>query len=655
MSRSRLFAPLAAAGVSLLLAAATVLGATSAAAADGAISIVKATSSDGHVQAVVRLEGAALDAGADTSTATMTFDGQTLPTSAKAINDIASLDQVAMLTIDTSGSMRGTGIEDAKAAATSFLAGVPNDVKVGLITISTTAQVVVPPTTDYGRVASAINGLTAGGATALYDAVALSAKQVSNADLGSVLLLSDGANKGGSTTLSQAVKAAKDSGATFDAVSIGTDQTQVAPLRAITAPTGGMVTTSTGGSHLTNVFDEAAKSIANQVVLTGDLPTDIGTTSGNVTVTMQAGDNTYSDVAYVSLIAASSTPVASAAPEIVAPASSVQKFAGNALWLALAMVFLGLVVIIAMAIMAVSRRDRSSRGMRSRLSVYTLTGRTPVKEEETTALGDSQVARSAVEFANKVVVKRDVETLLGERLEGAGVPLKPAEWLLIHVGIGIGAALLFFFVFNGGLVATLLGLAIGLIAPWTYLSIRRDRRLAKFLEQLPGTLQLMAGGLAAGYSMPQAVDTVVREGQPPMSSEFNRALVETRLGVQLEDALDGIASRMDSQDFSWVVMAIRIQREVGGNLAEILNTVAATLRERERLRRQVRVLSAEGRLSAWILGALPVVFAAYLLLARPEYIKPLITDPIGWVLLAMIAVFMVVGIVWMRQVVKVEV
>ncbi len=112
------------------------------------------------------------------------------------------------------------------------------------------------------------------------------------------------------------------------------------------------------------------------------------------------------------------------------------------------------------------------------------------------------------------------------------------------------------------------------------------------------------------------MDTVVREGQQPITGEFNRALVEARLGVPIEDALDGIAERMKSKDFGWVVMAIRIQREVGGNLAELLTTVAATLRERERLRRQVSVLSAEGRLSAWILGLLPVVFALYLV-ARP--------------------------------------
>jgi tight adherence protein B len=147
----------------------------------------------------------------------------------------------------------------------------------------------------------------------------------------------------------------------------------------------------------------------------------------------------------------------------------------------------------------------------------------------------------------------------------------------------------------------------------------------------------------------------VREGQQPITGEFNRALIEARLGVPIEDALEGVATRMKSKDFEWVVMAIRIQREVGGNLAELLTTVAGTLRERERLRRQVKVLSAEGRLSAWILGMLPIAFSVYLLLVRPQYLKPLVAEPMGWLLLGLGVVLLSVGAAWMRRAVKVEV
>jgi tight adherence protein B len=140
-----------------------------------------------------------------------------------------------------------------------------------------------------------------------------------------------------------------------------------------------------------------------------------------------------------------------------------------------------------------------------------------------------------------------------------------------------------------------------------------------------------------------------------MAAEFRRALVEMRLGVEIEDALDGVSERMDSVDFRWVVMAIRIQREVGGNLAELLNNVADTIREREYLERQVLSLSAEGRLSVWILGGLPPGFMLYLLMANPEYLSPLFSTTIGYVALGVMAVLLVVGVFWMKKLVKVDV
>ena len=151
-------------------------------------------------------------------------------------------------------------------------------------------------------------------------------------------------------------------------------------------------------------------------------------------------------------------------------------------------------------------------------------------------------------------------------------------------------------------------------------SVKRSRRRKAFSSSLPDTLQLMSGSLAAGLSLAQSVDTIVREGTEPISSEFKRVLVETRLGVALEDALEAVGERFESKDFAWVVMAIKIQRQVGGNLAELLDTVAATMREREYMRRQVAALAAEGKLSAWVLGGLPPAFMLYLLVTNREYV-----------------------------------
>jgi tight adherence protein B len=327
----------------------------------------------------------------------------------------------------------------------------------------------------------------------------------------------------------------------------------------------------------------------------------------------------------------------------------------SALPVVLGAIFMALLALLYVALASIGKDDKQGR-VRRRLSLYTLTGRpTMSTPKETTALGATQVARSAVELASKVAQKRDFEASLGLRLEAAGVPLRAAEWMLIHIGTAVGAALLGLLLSGGRVLPTALGLALGLGLPFGYLIVKESRRTSAFLAQLPDTLQLISGSLSAGYSLPQAMDAVVREGTQPITGEFNRALVEARLGVPIEDALDGIGERMKSKDFSWVVMAIRIQREVGGNLAELLTTVAGTLRERERLRRQVSVLSAEGRLSAWILGLLPLVFAAYLMVAQPSYLEPLVTEPLGYALVVLGLTLLVIGAVWMRKTVKVEV
>jgi tight adherence protein B len=206
---------------------------------------------------------------------------------------------------------------------------------------------------------------------------------------------------------------------------------------------------------------------------------------------------------------------------------------------------------------------------------------------------------------------------------------------------------------GGGLAV--LGLVLGAVLPWMYLKFRHKRRLNKFNANLAQSLGLIAGGLQAGLSLPQAVDTVVREGNEPIAGEFKRALVEQRLGIEITEALEGVGERMESQDFAWVVMAIRIQREVGGNLAEILHTVSDTLREREYLRRQVKALSAEGRMSAWLLGALPVGMFGYMMMANRDYVEPLYTTPLGWGFLAAAAFLLGLGSFMMAKMVKVEV
>jgi tight adherence protein B len=342
----------------------------------------------------------------------------------------------------------------------------------------------------------------------------------------------------------------------------------------------------------------------------------------------------------------------------VLTADGGQAIAKPVLVFALVAFFVGAAVLIGTVLGAITRAARPEERIRRRLSFYTLSGRQARLEtqvEQHGVLGNTAIARSAVELAERVAKRQGLSEVIDARLEGAGIPMRTPEWLVVHLGATVGLSLLFLALSGGTLVATVLGLVLGFVLPWVFLVVRRDRRESAFLAQLPDTLQMLAGSLQAGYSLPQALDTVVREGQPPMSVEFNRALVENRLGMPVEDALEGIGRRMSSQDFSWVVMAVRIQRDVGGNLAELLMTVAETLRERERLRRQVKVLSAEGRLSGWILGGLPVLFFAYLALANPRYLGPLWSTPLGIGMMILAAVLLSVGGFWLSRVIKVQV
>jgi tight adherence protein B len=329
------------------------------------------------------------------------------------------------------------------------------------------------------------------------------------------------------------------------------------------------------------------------------------------------------------------------------------------LLLGLAALYVGGTLVVAAALGVGFRSSGSDARFRRRLSLYTLSGRAAREAQrrepvERSLLGNSAITRSALGVADRVARRRGLDGLIAARLEAASLPIRAPEWMLIHVGIALATAVLLLALTVGNLLAALFGLIVGLVGPWMFLIVREGRREAAFLARLPDTLHLLAGSLKAGHSLPQAIDSVVREAEPPISTEFQRALVESRLGMPVEEALEGIAARMESHDFSWVVMAIRIQREVGGNLAELLLTVSDTLRERERLRRQVKVLSAEGRLSGAILSALPVVFTVFLMVAQPTYLAPMVST-LGLALIGLALVLLLVGVFWMSRVVKVDV
>lgn len=616
---------------------AVVLGPVGAANAAGEITIDHVESAAGTASVLLAVDGLPEGVSVDQDSISVTLDGEDVAAHAETVSQ-GVIERTTILTLDASNSMKGDRFAAAKTAAQAFIAAAPPDVHIGLLTFAGKVKDTVAPTTDHDTVASAIDSITLSPGTSVYDAMLAGMNLAGDEGARSLLVLSDGADVGSDSEVGDVVAQAAEADVIVDVVSLDQSPRNQRALSQVAEESGGKVIEA-GSAALAEVFAAQAAALSSQLLVTFDTPAE--TSDVTVGVSLTADGATYSDSAFVTLDAPPDTPdVVESGDPIVGPGAML-----------LGALALGVGLALLLAIVLVG--SRGGTAAERRLGAYFAQGNN-ARGQSAGVPGNSPngLKDSAVALADKVV-KGDFETRIAQKLAGAGSALTAAEWLLIHAGIVVAAGFVGF-IFRGGALMVML-MALGVAGPWVYLKLRQSRRLAAFSAQLPETLGLMAGGLSAGLSLPQAVDTVVREGHEPMAAELRRALVEQRLGVPIEDALEGVGHRMDSQDFEWVVMAIRIQREVGGNLAELLNTVADTIREREYLRRQVKVLSAEGRISAWVLGALPILMFLYMLMVRPDFVRPLYTQPAGLVLAAVGLVLLGLGFFVMSRLVKIEV
>ena len=256
-----------------------------------------------------------------------------------------------------------------------------------------------------------------------------------------------------------------------------------------------------------------------------------------------------------------------------------------------------------------------------------------------------------------VISKRGTAPFGAVELEEANIKMNPPAFILMVVCTAavLGAAGIF--LGNGTVWAIPLMVVFAALAPIgakILLSVRANQRRARFADQLDDSLALLAGGLRAGHSLLRAIDAVSQEAESPTGEELARVVNETRIGRDLGDALDNTAVRMRSEDFQWVAQAIAINREVGGNLSDVFDQVGRTIRERNQIRRQVKALSAEGKMSTYVLLALPIGVFAFLMLSQPSYFSGFFTSIWGYVALAVAVVLMIVGTLWMLASVKVK-
>jgi len=315
-------------------------------------------------------------------------------------------------------------------------------------------------------------------------------------------------------------------------------------------------------------------------------------------------------------------------------------------------------ILVALAVLACifawrGLRNDSSEGIEARLRGYQVDGSSDPSRVEG-SLAESATVQELIDITGRVAERVGVLTRVEEMLEQGDLPVRPSEALFFYV-TGLFMLLLFgFFVLPSILVALILTALVAL-APAIWLNGRRKKRLRKFQTQLPDTLNLMSGAMRAGFSFIQALETVSQEVAEPSRTELQRVFTESQLGRPVEDALSDAADRMQSPDLNWSVMAVRIQREVGGNLAEILETVADTMKQRERLRREILALTAEGRMSAIVLGIFPPGFGVILYLLQPDYIGALFHNAGGIIALIASGILAVFGFLWLSKIMKIEV
>lgn len=316
------------------------------------------------------------------------------------------------------------------------------------------------------------------------------------------------------------------------------------------------------------------------------------------------------------------------------------------LLIALGAVFLGVFVLV-IFLMGARARAKRRQTLAHRLGK-------PGGGSEGDAASAQWVPESLAQAGHRFAEATGFSARLDERLEQAGLPVLAGEFVAITVlCVLIGGTVAAVFMRN--LIFVLLVAFLAGLVPYFWMVRAQRKRGQQLVDQLADTLSILATSLRAGYSFLQALDTVSKEIGEPSAGEFQRVVAEIRLGRPIDDAMTAMALRVGSDDLKWAVIAINVQRQVGGNLAEVLDIVASTVRERAYIRRQINVLSAEGRISVAILACLPFGIMLYISIVNGDYIKPLFTTTPGLILLIGGGLWMALGIFIMTRMIKIDV
>lgn len=544
-----------------------------------------------------------------------------------------------VLLIDTSGSMKGDPLANAKAAAIEFVEAMRSSDRVAVVAFSSEPREVVDFTSDRAVLEAGIGSLATKGYTALYDGLIQSTRMFEDSSRGRfIVVLSDGNDSSSINQLDATAQTVAGAEIPVYAVALSSPDYDPKALEVLAKESGGKLIAADKAEQLTSVFKDIAAELSNRFTVTyvsarpatKDLEIELRVTNGD---------------ADGGLVTAIANPVH--ASGVLADVGLVEVAEGSPVLEVLTALLYGLALggVVYAAGLMLSRGN----SVAERLESY---GGDDARSGHS---GPVAASRSRILEAVAVVAERRGFTgMVKTSLERADLPLRPNEYIFLHLLVTSVAGFAVQLV-SGRLLLSSLVVVLFAVAPIVYLTIKIERRRAAFEEQLPDVLGLIAGSLRAGWGIQQAIELVVEEIADPAASEFRRVQSEARFGLPLEQALGRMAERLESEDFRWAVTAITIQREVGGNLAEVLDVVATSIRERAELRRHVSALTAESRFSMIVLTILPIFLLGALFVVNPAYAMLMTSTRIGMAALFFGFILLVIGVVWINRLTKVEV
>jgi tight adherence protein B len=541
-----------------------------------------------------------------------------------------------VLVIDASWSMRGRAIRDAMTAARAFADRRNDNHQLAVVAVNRTSRVLLPFTAGEEAIQEALaDPPRVAVHTRLYDAIdkALSLLRDAEIAAGSVVVLSDGNDTVSRTSVEEVVDAARAARARVFSVAIKAGYFTPAPLKALASDTGGAYTETSSTRQLAAIYDQLGARLANEYLIRYR---SFASPDQRVRVRVTVDGVGAAAAGYT-------TP---ALPSVSDPPfrhSLAYRF-----WLSpMTMVAVSLLTAALIAVGFVLLVRPRRRSLRKRMAEFV-----SVRVAGEARQQAGSLTGRVLDGAERSLESRKWWTRFKETVELAEIGI-PAVHVVVWTAIGT-LVLMWLLSLIGGPLLALLGLAV----PWgvrSFVNRKAGRTRHQFAEQLPDNLQVLASALRAGHSFVGALSVVVNEADEPSRSEFRRVVADEQLGVALEDALDAVAHRMENRDLEQVSLVAALQRESGGNMAEVLDRVTDTIRERFELRRMVRTLTAQGRLSRWVVSALPLLLLGALTVLNPTYLAPLFTTTVGRVLLVVGGLMVMAGSLVIKRIVEIEV